>query len=88
MALIIRGFALGLLFTPINIAAFSSLKGQEIPQGSSFVNLARQLGGSFGIAALKHLYHANVAVSPRQSRYEHLSRQSRFRCALSANHER
>ena len=52
VALIIRGFALGLLFTPINIAAFSSLKGQEIPQGSSFVNLARQLGGSFGIAAL------------------------------------
>ena len=51
-ALILRGFSLGLLFTPINIAAFSSLKGQEIPQGSSLINLARQLGGSFGIAAL------------------------------------
>ena len=52
IALLIRGFGLGLLFSPINLAAFSSLKGQEIAQGSSLLNLARQLGGSFGIAVL------------------------------------
>jgi len=51
-ALIIRGLGLGLLFTPINLAAFSTLKGQEIPQGASLLNLMRQLGGSFGIAVL------------------------------------
>jgi DHA2 family multidrug resistance protein len=51
-SLIIRGFGLGLLFTPINLAAFSSLKGAEIAQGASLLNLCRQLGGSFGIAYL------------------------------------
>ncbi len=52
LALILRGAGLGLLFTPINLAAFSSLKGIEIAQGSSMLNLTRQLGGSFGIAIL------------------------------------
>lgn len=51
-ALIIRGLGLGFLFTPINFVVFASLRGKEIAQGSSFVNLARQLGGSFGIAYL------------------------------------
>lgn len=50
--LILRGAGLGMLFAPINLAAFSSLKLSEIPQGASLLNLMRQLGGSFGIAAL------------------------------------
>lgn len=52
IALIIRGFGLGFLFTPINNIIFAALKGPEIAQGSSFINLFRQLGGSFGIAVL------------------------------------
>jgi DHA2 family multidrug resistance protein len=52
VALILRGAGLGMLFTPINLAAFSSLKGIEIAQGASMLNLMRQLGGSFGIAGL------------------------------------
>lgn len=52
IALILRGAGLGMLFTPINLAAFSSLKGAEIAQGASMLNLMRQLGGSFGIAVL------------------------------------
>ena len=51
-ALILRGFGLGFLFTPINNVIFAALKGPEIAQGSSFINLFRQLGGSFGIAVL------------------------------------
>ncbi len=51
-ALIIRGLALGLLFTPINNAAFGNLKPAEAQQASGLINLARQLGGSFGIAVL------------------------------------
>lgn len=50
--LLMRGFGLGLLFVPINLAAFNSLKGAEIAQGSAMLNLCRQLGGSFGIAAI------------------------------------
>lgn len=51
-ALIFRGLALGLLFTPINNAAFGNLKPQEAQQASGLINLSRQLGGSFGIAVL------------------------------------
>ena len=52
LALIIRGFGLGFLFTPINYVVFASLKGPETQQASGLINLARQLGGSFGIAVL------------------------------------
>ena len=69
-ALIIRGLALGLLFTPINNAAFGNLKPAEAQQASGLINLARQLGGSFGIAVLgayltRHIaYHrADLAVN-------------------------
>jgi MFS transporter, DHA2 family, multidrug resistance protein len=50
--LIIRGAAMGLLFTPINNAAFGSLKPSEAQQASGLINLSRQLGGSFGIAVI------------------------------------
>jgi DHA2 family multidrug resistance protein len=52
LALIIRGLGLGFLFVPINNTIFAALKGPEVAQGSAFINLARQLGGSFGIAVL------------------------------------
>jgi DHA2 family multidrug resistance protein len=52
IALIVRGAAMGLLFTPINNAAFGSLKPAEAQQASGLINLSRQLGGSFGIAVL------------------------------------
>jgi DHA2 family multidrug resistance protein len=52
MALVIRGAALGLLFTPINNVAFGSLQPHEAQQASGLINLSRQLGGSFGIAVL------------------------------------
>jgi DHA2 family multidrug resistance protein len=52
MALIIRGAGLGFLFTPINNVAYASLKPSEAQQAAGLINLARQLGGSFGIAIL------------------------------------
>ncbi len=62
VALIVRGFGLGCLFTPINLAALSSLKGAEIAQGASLLNLMRQLGGSFGIAYLSTLITNSTAA--------------------------
>ena len=50
--LILRGFGMGMLFIPITALSLSSLKGQEIGQGASFTGMMRQLGGSFGIAAI------------------------------------
>jgi DHA2 family multidrug resistance protein len=51
-ALIVRGLGLGFLFVPINNAAYASLKPAEAQQAAGLINLARQLGGSFGIAVL------------------------------------
>lgn len=50
--LIVRGVGLGMLFIPITSLALSTLKGQEIGQGAAFTGMMRQLGGSFGIAAI------------------------------------
>jgi DHA2 family multidrug resistance protein len=52
LALIVRGAGLGFLFTPINNVAYASLQPSEAQQASGLINLARQLGGSFGIAIL------------------------------------
>ena len=52
MALLVRGFGLGLLFVPINSAAYGSIKPTEAQQASGLINLSRQLGGAFGIAVL------------------------------------
>ena len=52
LALIVRGFGLGFLFSTLNGVVFASLKPQEVQQASGLINLARQLGGSFGIAFL------------------------------------
>lgn len=60
-ALIVRGLALGLLFTPINNVAFGNLKPEEAQQASGLINLARQLGGSFGIAVLGAYLTRHVA---------------------------
>lgn len=50
--LITRGMGLGLLFIPITTLSLSTLKGVEIGQGASFTGMMRQLGGSFGVAAI------------------------------------
>ncbi len=79
--LLLRGLGLGMLFVPINLAAFSSLEGVQIAQGAGLLNLSRQLGGSFGIAAIgsfvtqqlhmartglvEHVNLANPAVTQR-----------------------
>lgn len=50
--LILRGFAMGMLFIPITTLALSTLKGREIGEGAAFTGMMRQLGGSFGIATI------------------------------------
>jgi DHA2 family multidrug resistance protein len=55
--LVIRGFGMALLFVPLTTLAMQDLKGPEIGQGSGLNNMSRQLGGSFGIAALTTLIH-------------------------------
>ncbi len=59
-ALLIRGFGLGFLFTPINNAVYASVEPKEAQQASGLINLSRQLGGSFGIAALGTFLYSHV----------------------------
>lgn len=67
--LILRGFAMGLLFIPITTMSLSTLKGQQIGQGAAFTGMMRQLGGSFGIAIIttfmahQNVVHRNALVS-------------------------
>ncbi len=86
LALIVRGAALGLLFTPINLIALGSVPRSEVQQASGLINLTRQLGGSFGIAVLgtyvqgmqefhrtmlsEHIYSGNPALIERQHALE------------------
>lgn len=53
--LIIRGVGMAFLFVPITTLSLSTLRGQEIGQGAAFTGMARQLGGSFGIALVTTL---------------------------------
>lgn len=48
----LRGAASGLLFVPLSAMTLRSLPGPEVVKGAGLYNLFRQLGGSFGIAAL------------------------------------
>jgi DHA2 family multidrug resistance protein len=81
LALLIRGFGLGFLFTPINNAVYAGVEPKEAQQASGLINLSRQLGGSFGIAILgtylgnriqqhrvaliTHVYNGNPALEQR-----------------------
>ena len=60
--LIVRGAALGFLFTPINQAAYGDLDPRIAQQASGLINLARQLGGSFGIAVLASFLDSRAAL--------------------------
>jgi DHA2 family multidrug resistance protein len=57
LPLMIRGVGMALLFVPLTTLAIQDLKGPELGQGTGLNNMMRQLGGSFGIAALTTLIH-------------------------------
>ncbi|RXM39430.1 MFS transporter [Chryseobacterium sp. CH21] len=73
--LIVRGAGLGLLFIPITSLSLSTLKGQEIGQGAAFTGMMRQLGGSFGIAAIT-TFIANAGQKYRNNLISHLDENS------------
>jgi DHA2 family multidrug resistance protein len=50
--LVFRGIGMALLFVPLTTLALGGLRGRDIPQGAGLTNMARQLGGSFGVAII------------------------------------
>jgi len=59
---VLRGLGVGLLFVPISSATLTALPPAEVQQGAGLYNLARQLGGSFGIAMLATSLHRQGSV--------------------------
>jgi DHA2 family multidrug resistance protein len=53
--LIGRGIGLGLMFVPLTTITLAQLSPREMPQGVGLYSFFRQLGGSFGIAAIATL---------------------------------
>jgi len=60
--LVIRGVGMALLFVPLTTLAMADLRGFELGQGAGLNNMMRQLGGSFGIAALTTIIHVRQGV--------------------------
>ncbi len=50
--LYVRGFAMGMVFTPLSTLALSEIPRHKIAQASGLFNVLRQLGGSFGVALM------------------------------------
>lgn len=53
--LVLRGMGLGLMFVPLTTLTLADLRSSELAQGTGVYNFFRQLGGSFGIAAIASL---------------------------------
>jgi DHA2 family multidrug resistance protein len=50
LPLLIRGFAMGLIFSPLTTIAINEIPNRKMAQASGLINVIRQVGGSFGVA--------------------------------------
>jgi DHA2 family multidrug resistance protein len=80
--LYLRGFAMGIMFTPLMAISLIDIPREKMAQASGISNVIRQLGGSFGVAILATLlitrvsYHTEMygeSVSPRSETYQTVS---------------
>jgi len=60
---LLQGVGTGLLFAPMNVAAFSSIRPEDRPDGSSVLTLVRNLGSSIGISCIVTLLAHNLQTS-------------------------
>ncbi|MEI6680253.1 MAG: DHA2 family efflux MFS transporter permease subunit [Mariniphaga sp.] len=72
-SLYLRGFALGILFTPLSTLSLLTLSREKMAQASGITNTVRQLGGSLGVAIFTTMlttrvnYHMQMFGSAIQS---------------------
>ena len=65
---ILRGLGLGSLSVPVNTIALTNIFGHDLSEGSGFLSMSRQLGGSFGTALIATFvdwlsaFHRNMLV--------------------------
>ncbi len=60
LSLYIRGFSMGLLFTPLQTIALVQIPREKMAQASGISNTIRQLGGSLGVAILATVLSSRV----------------------------
>jgi len=79
LSLYIRGFALGILFTPLSTISLLEIPREKMAQASGLSNTIRQLGGSLGVALLATIlssrvnYHSEMyaeSIMPRSQTYQ------------------
>lgn len=77
----LRGFGMGLLFTPLSTIALSEIRKEKMAQASGLFNVIRQVGGSFGVAVIgtvlteRTLFHTALngqAMQPYSPVYQHV----------------
>jgi DHA2 family multidrug resistance protein len=59
----VQGLGLGMVFAPMNLVAFATIKPELRPDGSSLMALFRNMGGSLGISAIVTLLARNQQVN-------------------------
>ncbi|MDR3651655.1 MAG: DHA2 family efflux MFS transporter permease subunit [Paludibacter sp.] len=59
--LYIRGFGMGLIFTPLSSFALTNIKNDKMAQASGIMNTVRQIGGSMGVALLTTILTARIS---------------------------
>ncbi|HKJ30762.1 MAG TPA: DHA2 family efflux MFS transporter permease subunit [Balneolales bacterium] len=69
LPVILRGVGLGSLSVPVNTIALTGVFGHDLSEGSGFLSMTRQLGGSFGTAMIatfvdwREAFHRNQMVA-------------------------
>jgi EmrB/QacA subfamily drug resistance transporter len=69
--LVVRGFGLGLVLTPLMSVAFLGLERSEVPDASIITRIAQQLGGSFGTAVLAVILESAAKGGPLATAFDH-----------------
>ncbi len=59
----VQGIGLGLLYAPINVAAFATLPPALLTDGTSLYSLVRNIGGSIGISIVETLLARNIQIN-------------------------
>ena len=91
LPLYVRGFAMGLIFSPLTTVAISEIANRDMAQASGLFNVIRQIGGSFGVAAFgtvflrRAIYHA-ATYGEQVNPYSEAFREAARRLGLFAAH--
>ena len=62
LPILITGFGLSFVFVPLNIAAYGTLRAQQIGNASGLFNLTRNIGGSIGISIAQTILTRHTAA--------------------------